>query len=411
MSISGDGVILLPPEKRISMKITQQQTSHGPRFCISYQHLSKRRRKYFKRREDAEVELSRLLQRRREEGNAFATYTDAERFEMVAAFERAKTMHTTLPRALDAMLLAEQERARRQEPLGRYDRKGEEGFGAVQECIEEKIGRNYRKRSIQSLASTLNRFSLAHPNIMVGDLTRQIIFNWLARGKKANGEAWKSKTKNGYLTDLATFCSWAVKRGLLVGNPAEDVDDFLMTPEEERELDERVEVIRPDQLATLMRAAFRQDKGVARLLSIIYFGGLRTEREAGMMEEEHIGAKIHVPRRLAKDRQERVFTPHPTLAAWLKATGEERLPLSNQDKRVKAVIKAARLTGKIPRNAGRHSFASYHLVLAGKQATLDVLGHASDQMLFSNYRSVVSVEEAENYFKIRPEKTCATNGI
>ena len=384
------------------MKITTEYTGAGERYVINRTEGGRRRRSYFKDHSSAEAALKLIRDRTRKEGNLFASYSEAERFQMVSALERAREMGTTLSLALDGLVKARHTEELRRVELGCYDPKDEEGYGAVQECVEEKVARNYRKRSVQSLSSTLNRFSGAHPRACVGDITGQTIFRWLDNGRKSSGKPWSSRTKNGYLTDITTLFSWCLKRKLIDSNPADDVDDFLMTQQEEREMEERVEIILPDQLGLLMRAALRLDKGVARLLSFIYFAGLRPEREAGMMQESYISDQIYVPPRLAKDRQERFFTPHPTLKTWLDATTEAVLPLDNRAKRIAAAVKAAGLVGEIPRNAGRHSFASYHLVLHGKGATLDVLGHGSDQMLFSNYRSAVTREMAENYFDIKP---------
>ena len=376
------------------MKITRTVTSHGDvRWRLDHQRLGRRSRRYFRSQQEAEAAAQELKVSQDAEGELFASYDITDRIQMVAAFERAREGNYTLQMACDALLAAKRAEEALRVPLTR----------AISNCLSEKRARNLRHRSLLALESTLNRFAEAHPNRNVGDIHSDDILCWLAAGRSARaGKPWTSRTKNGYLTDLTNFFNWATKRKLISESPTAGVDRFLPTPEEERAKEDAAQILTPAQMQVLMQTAYAKDKGVARLLALNYLGGLRAEREAGLMEERYITETIYVPPRWAKDRQERYFEPHPTLAAWLKAT-PRCLPLDNIGKREKAIVAAAGLAGKIPRNAGRHSFASYHLALHGKAATIEVLGHDDDQMLFRNYRSVVTKDAAEDYFNVLPQ--------
>jgi integrase len=59
--------------------------------------------------------------------------------------------------------------------------------------------------------------------------------------------------------------------------------------------------------------------------------------------------------------------------------------------------------GKWPTNALRHSFASYRLAKFQDAPALALqMGHTATAMLFSHYREVVTLEQAEAYWSILP---------
>jgi integrase len=59
----------------------------------------------------------------------------------------------------------------------------------------------------------------------------------------------------------------------------------------------------------------------------------------------------------------------------------------------------------------RHSYASFHLAFHQNAAALALqTGHTSQAMIFSNYREVVTKQDAERYWSIRPVEV-ATNVI
>jgi integrase len=66
---------------------------------------------------------------------------------------------------------------------------------------------------------------------------------------------------------------------------------------------------------------------------------------------------------------------------------------------------------KWPSNVLRHSYASYHLAFHQNAAALALqMGHTSQAMIFSNYRELVTKQDAERYWRIRPAQA-ATNVI
>lgn len=58
---------------------------------------------------------------------------------------------------------------------------------------------------------------------------------------------------------------------------------------------------------------------------------------------------------------------------------------------------------KWPSNALRHGFASYHLAKFEDAAKLALaLGHADQELIFRNYRELVTPNQAAKYWDIRP---------
>ena len=58
-----------------------------------------------------------------------------------------------------------------------------------------------------------------------------------------------------------------------------------------------------------------------------------------------------------------------------------------------------------PHDALRHGFASYFMAIEGEDATREILGHGSFDMLFKHYRSAVRRSEGDAYFSILPPES------
>jgi hypothetical protein len=87
----------------------------------------------------------------------------------------------------------------------------------------------------------------------------------------------------------------------------------------------------------------------------------------------------------------------------LKATGPIRA--KNHRKLVELSRDQAGIK-KWPKNAMRHSFASYHFELHGdSKKTAKELGHRGEDLLFSHYRSLTKKGSGSQYFSIFPLKT------
>jgi integrase len=192
-------------------------------------------------------------------------------------------------------------------------------------------------------------------------------------------------------------------------NPAARIKKFKSTPEEERRKEEDEENLRTilltDKVRLLLDTTKRDDPALLPYIAILFFAGLRPEREAAGVRWQDVlfdDGLLHVRSRKAKDRQARYIPMPDNLVAWLKLGGD--LPTPNLRPRWEEARKKCELFGPNawPHDAARHTFASNYLALHGAQATIEALGHGDYTMLFQHYRSLVKPDDAKGYFELYP---------
>lgn len=212
-----------------------------------------------------------------------------------------------------------------------------------------------------------------------------------------SNEKWGARTRRNRLLNVRTLFAWAVKRGELVGNPALGVD----IPEVE---DPPPSIHTPAEVRAVLEAARLTDLAAMRCLAIRYFAGLRGT-EAIALEEKEIQLErgfIEVTALKAKKtrrgRRRRLVKIEPNLKAWLELGGE--LPLRQANNRLSWAVQSSGV--KWPKNVTRHSFCSYHLAHFGSAARTALEAGHTEEMLFGNYRELVTQEEAAGYWQIFP---------
>ena len=118
---------------------------------------------------------------------------------------------------------------------------------------------------------------------------------------------------------------------------------------------------------------------------------------------------ISVSAAKAKTARRRLVPIAPNLKEWLKPfvaqNGNGKVWPSDFQHYHAAVAELCQATGiKWQLNGLRHSFASYHLAKHGDAARLALdLGHTTTNLIFSNYRELVTPEDAGRYWNIFPE--------
>jgi integrase/recombinase XerC len=215
----------------------------------------------------------------------------------------------------------------------------------------------------------------------------------------ADVEAWLDalpyapKTRKNALNDVRSLFNFALRRGMIGFNPAAGVEAPRLT-------NAPPEVHTPEQTALVLETARRMDIDLCRCLAIRYFAGLRTSEAAALEEKEILLEQglIEVSAAKAKTRRRRLVTIEPNLRAWLALGG--RLPLRDKNTRFWRLVKAAGVPW--PHNAPRHSFCSYHLALYENAARTALQAGHSEEMLFRNYRALVTQEAARRFFALRP---------
>jgi integrase len=208
---------------------------------------------------------------------------------------------------------------------------------------------------------------------------------------------YADRTKRGHLDSVSLLFNFAKRRGYCRENPVAGFElPQCVTIRETK-------IHSPGEVEKVLHYWQRRDLSVCRHLAIRYFAGLRTV-EMQRADESRIHLErsfIEVSDAMAKQtkapRRRRLVTIQPNLKAWLKLGGE--IPLTSFCQRA-ATFKNCGVD--FPDNVTRHSFVSYHLAKfqsAGKTALES--GH-DEKVLFTDYREVVTPEDAEKYFNIFP---------
>lgn len=206
---------------------------------------------------------------------------------------------------------------------------------------------------------------------------------------------WAPRTQRGYLTDVNTLFSFAVRRGLLERNPAAAVEPpvFQEAPPS---------IHTPDQVKTVLDFARGYHLDVCRCLAIRYFAGLRSS-EADKLNEREIGQSyIEVTAAKSKTRRRRLVAIQSNLRAWLELGGQ--LPLHDVNSAWTDFRQKLKLAHDLdwPHNVTRHSFISYHVAKWGNAGKTALEAGHSEAMLFGHYRELVTPEAAEIFWNIRP---------
>ncbi len=263
----------------------------------------------------------------------------------------------------------------------------------INEFLITKTRSGRSDRYLRALRNSLKKFSYGRSQTPVNAITLAEVETWL------HSSQWEPKTQHGYLGDVRTLFNFALRRGYLLKNPALGVE----LPEIVRAA---ATIHTPELAAAVLEFARRYDLNICRSLAVRYFAGLRSI-EAERTDESLIRAEfIEVTVLTAKGaraRRRRVVDIQPNLKAWLALGGE--LPVKGNKSNVWRDFNAAlfKATGiEWAHNVTRHSFCSYHLAkFQNAGATALQAGH-TEQMLFSNYREVVTKADGEKYFNIYP---------
>lgn len=248
--------------------------------------------------------------------------------------------------------------------------------------FKARLGRS--DRYLRQLRVSLSSFAQGRARRALSSISRHDLEGWLEES------GWKARTQRGYLADVKTLLAWARRRGYCLQNVAEGIE--LPAPEDRPPC-----IMRPDQVARLLRFAQREAPDVCRFLALAFFAGVRSA-ELHRLREDDLGAEfVTVPASKAKTRARRLVEIRPNLAAWLALPGTLR-PMSPNT--VKAIVRGSGV--KWGHNIARHSFVSYHLAAfqsAGRTAL--EAGH-SEAMLFRHYRALVTPAEASEFWAIMP---------
>ena len=229
----------------------------------------------------------------------------------------------------------------------------------------------------------------AFPGLCLSDLTTAALDKWLG------GLKLGATTKNDIRRVLGTCGNWAEKQGHLLkgASPFPGMVRYKETKSD-------VSIFTPENIASLLKKA---DVTLRPYLALGAFAGLRTA-ELQRLDWSEIDLDrgfITVAASKAKTRQRRLVPISDNLKLWLmpirKTSGPVCLHQCPQN--------AARNLCEgfsWAKNGLRHSFISYRLAILHDTARVALEAGNSPEVIFGHYRELVTPEQAQAWFAVKP---------
>jgi integrase len=268
----------------------------------------------------------------------------------------------------------------------------------VDEFIEAKRVAGRREEYLRIQASILGMFEKAFPDGLMHEISAPQIEAWL------NSRGDNLRTRRNYQNDLRNLFNFAIRRGYVASNPVDRLEKII--------LDEKpVEILPVEQSSGLLQAAELVGGSMTPFIAIGLFAGLRT-REIAVLDWKDIDLAektITVHAIKTKTRARRIVDISNNLNQWLLpcSANTGRVAPEHYRQRFEDTRRAAGID-PWPRNAMRHSAASYHLAAHRNESlTQAMLGHESGKMLIQHYRELVKPKDAARYWRLMPASESA----
>jgi len=256
--------------------------------------------------------------------------------------------------------------------------------------IEEKGKEGLSDFYLVDIENKLKRFASSF-RCYISSIQAEEISNWIS--KQATG-----RNANNLRSAISTLFSFARDKGYL---PRERIHAAKLV-KKKKENSPPIGIYTPEEIRKILGAA---DKRFIPALAIAAFAGLRSseifrlEWESVKLERGHISLDANK----TKTATRRIVPILPVLSAWLKdhkkTTGRicpEYARLNNLTRQYASVCEKAGVA--VQRNGFRHSFASYRLAQVESADKVALEMGNSPRKLFTNYRELVTKEDAEEWF-------------
>lgn len=263
---------------------------------------------------------------------------------------------------------------------------------------------NRRAHTLRENTSRLNDLnSHFKPNTLVKDITTDALSTYFQSNPQ-----WSDHTRRSHYAVIRSFLNFAVEEKYLQTNPI----NAVKRPPKPK--DNKPGILTIEQTSKLLDAIKSAEneaqQAIGPYVVLALFCGIRAEEldrlTWDLVDEEK--QTVEIPEDIAKKHRFRYVDIPDNAVMWLRhfglnATGPIRA--KNHRKLVELSRDQAGIK-KWPKNAMRHSFASYHFELHGdSKKTANELGHRGEDLLFSHYRSLTKKGSGSQYFSILPDKT------
>jgi integrase len=282
----------------------------------------------------------------------------------------------------------------------------------VDEMLAAKRAAKLSEVHLKDLECRLNRFAGAF-QMNISGVSGTMLQTWLD-SLKGSG-----RTKRNYLHVVGALFRFAIKRKSLPKDAIEEIEAVQQPKEDSGE----IEIFTPFEMREILTAARPE---MVPWLAIAGFAGLRTAevRRLDWSEVNLAERHIEIKASKAKTAARRLVPITDNLAAWLapyeKPSGKitdfeswwnqfSKLANAVNDQRKQAAEEVGKDPSSTPEfvwkhNALRHSFCSYRLAVVKSAAQVALEAGNSPQMIFANYRQLVTEAEAAKWFGVSPPK-------
>lgn len=373
--------------RKLSNEVIVSKVTSHPRYKwrVRYPDGGKRKDAWFKVKTEADSFAKGERNKVSERGTVEASTTKDEHRALVRFRDAVEDMDTDKPTLMDAV----------DHYLNHLSvtRKSMTCSEVADKLIDRLEIEGKGKRHIDSSRSRMNRFNAEYGDRMASDISTEIVDDFITHLGLA------PKTMINYRLAISGLFTHAVRLKAATSNPVTEA----LRP---KVLKKEPGILRCQQVAALLLAA---DERTLPAIAISFFAGLRRSEieKLNWSEIDFDENTIEVKAPVAKKEKRRFVAISANLRAWLLPYDQIAGAVVASPQIHRSGVEKARGGAGItewPENAGRHSFASYHLAEhkdAGKTAF--ELGHPDPRQLYADYRALVKEKDAHTYWSITPQ--------
>jgi len=338
---------------------------------------SKRSRKFFRTRAEADDFARNVLEGQRQYGQKAKHLPHKLRLSAIQCAEKLSLYGKSLEEATEALL----ERLRVSQHSCSLNK-------LVSEYLENKQGKGLSRRHLQDLKNRLGKFASFTGEKTASDIKPEQIEHWL--------QQFRGENHNNYLQRLHGLFNYGIKRGYLAENPTKAIDKVKVAQTEPA-------IFAAEEIKALLNAVPRR---AVPYFAIGAFAGLRP-REIERLDWADIHLEegyIRVRPKVAKTASNRLVDIQPNLRAWLLPLTRENGPVTTPNlRKIREAAQCKIGLTQWPQDGLRHSYTSYHLAhFKNINELATQMGHTDTKLIFRHYRRVVSKSQAVDYWGIFP---------